>query len=228
MVREKPYKNKEQKLEKNYKEQGEQMNTKLFRFPLNIQTFAENNGDGNPNGAGGGEKTPDEKTYSAEEYNSLLKEIEKQKKLKDDYAKENAKYKENEKAKLSEDEKLKQNYEETQKEIERLNGELRKTNLSKEFVSMGFDEKSSTNLIESYEKNKDNIVDFVKDLGIEINKRIDSVRKEEQTKFNRGTTLPPNGGQKSSFDNDPTFTQLLNEQKNGSKNNARDYYLNKK
>lgn len=228
MVREKPYKNKEQKLEKNYKEQGEQMNTKLFRFPLNIQTFAENNGDGNPNGAGGGEKTPDEKTYSAEEYNSLLKEIEKQKKLKDDYAKENAKYKENEKAKLSEDEKLKQNYEETQKEIERLNGELRKTNLSKEFVSMGFDEKSSTKLIESYEKNKDNIVDFVKDLGIEINKRIDSVRKEEQTKFNRGTTLPPNGGQKSSFGNDPTFTQLLNEQKNGSKNNARDYYLNKK
>ena len=60
----------------------------------------------------------------------------------------------------------------------------------------------------------------------EVNKRIDSVRKEEQEKFNRGTPIPPNGGKPTTDSYDPAFQKLLDEKKKTS-NNARDYYLGK-
>lgn len=198
-----------------------------FRFKLhNIQLFGEPNQGGDPNPSGGEDKNPTPKTYSEEEFKNLQAELEKQKKLKDQYSNEISEYKKKEKAKLTEDEKAKLQQEETQKEIERLNLELRKTYLSKEFLTMGFDDKTTEKIVSSYEANKDDIVKFVKELGLEVNKRIDSVRKEEQEKFNRGTPIPPNGGKQTTDSYDPAFQKLLDEKKKTS-NNARDYYLGK-
>lgn len=198
-----------------------------FRFKLNnIQLFGEPNQGGEPNPSGGEDKNPTPKTYSEDEFKTLQAELEKQKKLKDQYSNEISEYKKKEKAKLTEDEKAKLQQEETQKEIERLNLELRKTYLSKEFLTMGFDDKTTEKIVSSYEANKDDIVKFVKELGLEVNKRIDSVRKEEQEKFNRGTPIPPNGGKSTTDSFDPAFQKLLDEKKKTS-NNARDYYLGK-
>ena len=198
-----------------------------YRFKLhNIQLFGEPNPSGEPNPNGAGEPNPTPKTYSEEEFKNLQAELEKQKKLKDQYSNEISEYKKKEKAKLTEDEKAKLQQEETQKEIERLNLELRKTYLSKEFLTMGFDDKTTEKIVSSYEANKDDIVKFVKELGLEVNKRIDSVRKEEQEKFNRGTPIPPNGGKPTTNSYDPAFQKLLDEKKKTS-NNARDYYLGK-
>lgn len=198
-----------------------------FRFKLNnIQLFGEPNQGGEPNPSGGEDKKITPKTYSEDEFKTLQAELEKQKKLKDQYSNEISEYKKKEKAKLTEDEKAKLQQEETQKEIERLNLELRKTYLSKEFLTMGFDDKTTEKIVSSYEANKDDIVKFVKELGLEVNKRIDSVRKEEQEKFNRGTPIPPNGGKPTTDSFDPAFQKLLDEKKKTS-NNARDYYLGK-
>lgn len=219
MVREKPYKNKKQKLEKNLKEQGEKMKNK-FRFPLNIQCFAEEPTDGEPNPSSGS------KTYSEEEYNQLLAELEKQKSLKDKYSSEIADYKKKEKEKMTDDQKKDMQQKELIEKLDLVQKELRMTKMSKEFISVGFNEEATKNIIESYEKNREDPIEFTKMLCASIKKFIDSVRLEEQQKFNQNTPLPPNGGN-TGEKTDPLLQSII-DLKKGNGNSARDYYLGNK
>ena len=186
-------------------------------FPLNLQLFADDGGD---NGGNGGQP----KTYTQEEFDKLVAERDKFKKANDDLSKENANYKRQAKDKLSEEEKLAEERKEKDKILEETRKELLTIKMTKEFMNTGFDEKTISSIIESF--NSGDSVKFAKDLSTHIKALIDNVRKEEQTKFQQSSTTPPaNGGQSSGLD--PMVERYISS-KNSNSNSAREMLFGKK
>ena len=185
-------------------------------LPLNIQLFAENE-DGN----GGNGGTP--KTYTQEEFDKLIAERDKYKKANDDLSKENANYKRQAKDKLSEEEKIKQAQEEKDKLLADTQKELLSIKVSKEFISAGFDEKSTEAIIESF--NKGDSVEFVKTLATHIKTLVENARKEEKENFQKSAKIPPSGSGKTSG-LDPQVERYIT--KKSSNNSARELLFGKK
>ena len=186
-------------------------------FPLNLQLFADDGGD---NGGNGGQP----KTYTQEEFDKLIAERDKFKKANDDLSKENANYKRQAKDKLSEEEKLAEERKEKDKILEETRKELLSIKMTKEFMNTGFDEKTISSIIESF--NSGDSVKFAKDLSTHIKALIDNVRKEEQTKFQQSSTTPPaNGGHSSGLD--PMVERYISS-KNSNSNSAREMLFGKK
>ena len=186
-------------------------------FPLNLQLFADDGGD---NGGNGGQP----KTYTQEEFDKLIAERDKFKKANDDLSKENANYKRQAKDKLSEEEKLAEERKEKDKILEETRKELLSIKMTKEFMNTGFDEKTISSIIESF--NSGDSVKFAKDLSTHIKALIDNVRKEEQTKFQQSSTTPPaNGGRSSGLD--PMVERYISS-KNSNSNSAREMLFGKK
>lgn len=175
-------------------------------LPLNLQLFSE-----------GGDPEPP-KTYTQEEYDKLLQEVEKQKKEKDKYSKELSDFKKKEKEKLTEEEKLIEEQKLKDEELSNTKKELLTIKMSKELMTIGFDEKTITTILESY--NKGDGVEFAKTLSTNILTLIENVRKEEQTKFQQSGVTPPNGGGKVTSGLDPVVERYINN-RNSNKNVAR-------
>ena len=191
-------------------------NKKLF--PLDLQLFAN---DGlNDGGTNGGTNEIPPKTYSEDEYNKLLTEIEKQKREKDKYSKELADLKKKEKDKLTEEEKLIEEQKARDEELEKTRKELLTIKMSKELMNIGFDEKTINTILESFSKGDG--VEFAKTLSTHINILIENVRKEEKTKFQQNSTTPPtgnNGGRINGLD--PVVERYI-QNKNTNTNKARE------
>lgn len=176
-------------------------------FPLNLQLFA----DGGEGGNGGGEPP---RTYSQEEYDKLMAEVNKYKTANDKLSSENAEHKRKAKEKLSEDEKKAQEQKEKEEQLLLAQQELLTIKMSKEFMTVGFDEKTINEIVESF--NKGDSVVFAKTLSTHIGKLIENVRKEEQIKFQQSSTTPPNGSGKGTSGLDPIVERYINNKKSNN------------
>lgn len=192
-------------------------NIKRGLMPLNIQLFAEKTDDDE---SGVNENTP--KTYSQEEYDNIVSEMNKIKKANDNLSKENAEYKRSAKEKMSKEEQALEAQKEKDKILQETQKELLSMKLSKEFVTAGFDDETCNELIKSF--NDDDNVSFVKLLSQKIKTLVDNARKEEQENAKRNATLPPNGKQINGVN--PIIERYINS-KNSNTNSAREMYLKK-
>ena len=188
-------------------------------LPLNIQMFAENE-DVVDNG-GVSEETP--KTYSQEEYDKIIAERDKFKKSIDNLTKENADFKRKQKEKMSEEEKIAEVQKEKDRVLQETQKELLGLKLSKEFMIAGFNEETTSLLVESF--NNNDSVEFIKTLSKEIKNLVENARKQEQESFKQNGTLPPNGKQQSGMNS--MVEKIIKERNSSNTNKAREYYLGK-
>lgn len=191
------------------------MKEKFNLLPLNIQMFAEGED-------GGSEETP--KTYSQEDMDKIIAERDKLKQANDNLSKENADHKRKAKEKLSEEEKKAQAQQEKDKQLEEAQKELLSIKMSKELVLAGFDDKTTNDIIESF--NAGDNVEFAKTLAKCINSLVDKVRKEEKEKFQQGAKVPPSGSGKQKSGLDPQVERYINRKT--SSNSAREMLFGKK
>ena len=187
-------------------------------LPLNIQLFAENE---NADNGGGSEETP--KTYSQEEYDKIIAERDKFKKSIDNLTKENADFKRKQKEKMSEEEKIAEAQKEKDRVLQETQKELLGLKLSKEFMIAGFNEETTSLLVESF--NNNDSVEFIKTLSKEIKNLVENARKQEQESFKQNGTLPPNGKQQSGMNS--MVEKIIKERNSSNTNKAREYYLGK-
>lgn len=209
MVREKPFKTKEHKLEKNYKEQEKTKMEKSKFYRFNIQMFAE--GDQEP------EVTPTEPTIEdlKAEIEKQRLEIEKQKKEKDKYSKELGDLKKAQVAKLSVEEQEKQARQELEEQLKQAQLEINSTKMSKEFLKIGFDEKTITDLVKV--ANEQDVISFIQALSTPIMNLIENVRKEEKANFLKSSYLPNGSNPNGNKGIDPIIQQMLDKQKEENK-----------
>lgn len=106
---------------------------------------------GTNNGANGDEKTP--KTYTAEEYQALQSQLEKQKNAFDKTAKELSQIKKENTAKLSETEQKDARIKELEDEIKSTTLEFNKSKLSSSLTASGYSEKEAQALTDSFLSN---------------------------------------------------------------------------
>ena len=187
---------------------------KFYHF--NIQMFAE--------GEQPQEKTPTEP--SIEELKAEIEkqklEIEKQKKEKDKYSKELGDLKKSQQAKLSAEEQDKIERQELEEKLKQAQLEINSTKMSKEFLKVGFDEKTITDLVKV--ANEQDIIKFVQTLSTSISQLIENVRKEEKENFLKSSYLP-NGTNPNSNKIDPIVKSILDKQK--GQNKARQLIIGK-
>lgn len=186
------------------------MEKKNFKFPLNIQLFAE---DGN----NGGQGATDTTTYSKEEYDKLKASFDKT-------SSELANLKKEARAKLSEEEKRQKEQEEKDTRLKELEIKVLTSDMTNELMSSGLEKSSISNIVEAYKKG--DMVNMAKVIATEISKQIEVVKKQAEENFQKSGTTPPAGDGKKQSDG---FVQSLLAKKNtSSSQNARDYYMGKK
>lgn len=187
---------------------------KFYHF--NIQMFAE--------GAPTPEPTPTEPTIEElkAEIEKQKLEIEKQKKEKDKYSKELGDLKKTQQAKLSAEEQDKIERQELEEKLKQAQLEINSTKMSKEFLKVGFDEKTITDLVKV--ANEQDIITFVQTLSTSISQLIENVRKEEKENFLKSSYLP-NGTNPNSNKVDPIVKSILDKQK--GQNKARQLIIGK-
>ena len=185
-------------------------------IPLNIQLFADGDGDGS---------SETSKTYSQEEMDKIIADLEKIKKANDNLSKENADYKRKTKEKMSEEEKKAKEQEEKDKLLADAQKELLSIKISKEFMVAGFDEKSTAEIVETF--NTGDSIAFAKALSTHIQKLVENVRKEEKENFQRSSKIPPTGSGKQTSGLDPQVERYINNKKSNS-NSAREMLFGKK
>lgn len=188
---------------------------------LNIQLFAEPTDGGTNDGNTKVENNP----ISKEDYDKLINDYNKLKSANDNLSKENANYKRQAKDKMSEEEKKAQQDKEKDDLIAQMRQEILSTKMSKELTGCGFDDKQCEEIITCFTKG--DMVEFTKTISNKINELVANKIKEEQKKFQASSTLPPSGtGTNDKID--PLFKSILESKESNKKNNARDYYLNRK
>lgn len=185
-------------------------------IPLNIQLFAEDDG----NGDGGAPKT-----YSQSDIDKLNAELEKFKKANDNLSKENAEHKRKAKEKLTEEEKIAQAQKEKDDLLANTQKELLAIKMSKEFMIAGFDEKTTEEIVKCF--NEKDSVEFARSLSTHIKNLIENVRKEEKEKFNQSSTIPPNGSGKQTSGLDPVVERYI-KKKNTNNSKAEEILFGKK
>jgi len=127
---------------------------------INIQLFAENQeGAETPNNAG--EPNAEQQIDYRAKYEEALLEIEKQKKVKDQYATENANYKKKEIEKMTDEEKKANELKELIDSKNKMEAELNQMRLEKDLLANGFTAEESEKLIKGNFAVKD-IADIIK------------------------------------------------------------------
>ena len=172
---------------------------------MNIQLFGED-----PQGATTPETTPQTPPRDFEkELSDLRAELEKQKGLKDAYAKENAGYKKKELEKMSDDEKRAKEYQDLVNSAEQMKAELATMKLEKEFLANGFTAEETTKLIESSSSPKA-IAEIIK-AKVEL-----AIKSAKAEAIKEGTTQQPMGNGTSSEGGKTRF-QMFQEKQNENK-----------
>lgn len=186
------------------------METRKFKFPLNIQLFADD-------GENGGQGATDTTTYSKEEYERLKASFDKT-------SSELANLKKEARAKLSEEEKRQKEQEEKDTRLKELEIKVLTSDMTNELMSSGLEKSSISNIVEAYKKG--DMVEMAKVISTEISKQIEIVKKQAEENFQKSGTTPPAGDGKKQGDG---FVQsLLQNKKTSSSQNARDFYMGKK
>lgn len=181
---------------------------------LQIQLFADD-GDGDSG-------TP--KTYTQEDIDKLNAEMEKIKKANDNLSKENADYKRKAKEKLTEEERIAQAQKEQNELLANTQKELLGIKMSKEFIVAGFDEETVNKIVKSF--SEEDGVQFAKTIASCIKTLVENVRKEEQTKFQQSSVVPPAGSGKIGNGLDPTVERYI--KRNAESNSAYESLFGKK
>ena len=150
-------------------------NRRGLMLPLNIQLFAD--GDGN-NGDGGG--TPP-KTYSEEEYNKMKAAFDKA-------SSELAEAKKKEKAKMSEEEKKKAENEEKAKEFESMKKELKQMKLSKSLSKVFTEAEECENIVKAFlDDDLEKVVELISKSQDNFRKKVE---EEAKSKFSKSAKVP--------------------------------------
>lgn len=170
---------------------------KKLLLPLNIQLFADGEGEGE-----GG--TP--KTYSEEEYKKIQEDYAKMKASFDKASSELAEEKKRNKAKMSEDEKRKADDEEKQKQFDEMSKKLKrfelKASLSKSFADTEIDD-----IVEAIIENDSNkLAELISKSHEEYKKK---VTEEAKKTFSKSSKVP--GGNGEGQDDEDEKTKLIEE-----------------
>ena len=176
---------------------------------MNIQLFGED-----PQGATTPQTTETQTQIDYEsEYKKMLAErdsfkaeAEKQKKLKDEYASENAGYKKKEIEKMSDDERKAKEYQDLVDSANQMKEELAKMKLEKEFLANGFTAEETTKLIESSSSPK-TIAEIIK-AKVEL-----AIKSAKAEAIKEGTTQQPMGNGTSSEGGKSRFQMFQESQK---------------
>lgn len=188
------------------------MEKEKFRFPLNIQLFAE---DGEDSGQGADDTTTI--TYSKEEYERLKASFDKT-------SSELANLKKEARAKLSEEEKRKQEQEEKDTRLKELEIKVLTSDMTNELMLSGLEKDSISKIVEAYKKG--DMVQMAKVIATEVSNQIELVKKQAEKDFQISGTTPPLGDGKQKGDG---FVQsLLAKKQTNTSKNAREYYMGKK
>lgn len=147
------------------------------------------------------------------EIDSLTKEVEKQKGLKDDYARENRAYKDKEKERLPEEEKRKQEQQEMLEKYKAMENEVAQMKLEKDLLANGFTTEESEKLVKS-----GITVEAVKPFAEIIKARVDSSVKSATAEFTKNSTSQPLMGKGSADGNAKSDFQVHQESKKKSSN----------
>ena len=170
---------------------------KKLLLPLNIQLFADGEGEGE-----GG--TP--KTYSEEEYKKIQEDYAKMKASFDKASSELAEEKKRNKAKMSEDEKRKADDEEKQKQFDEMSKKLKrfelKASLSKSFADTEIDD-----IVEAIIENDSNkLAELISKSHEEYKKK---VTEEAKKTFSKSSKVP--GGNGEGQDDEDEKTKLIED-----------------
>lgn len=169
---------------------------------INIQLFAEPDGATTPDTSANSE-TPPSVNYE-QEYKKLQIELEKQKKLKDDYAKESAGYKKQLAEKMTDDEKNAQAQKEFADRMAILEAENKSMKLEKELLTSGFTTEESEKLI------KGNFA--IKDIAEILKTRVEDAVKSARAELIKETTpSSPMGNGTTNNTQDKTGFQKFQE-----------------
>lgn len=189
-------------------------NRHLLSMAKNIQLFADDNGGGEP------------KTYSAEEYEALLKERDNLKNRTDELSKNEKALKEQLKSKLSDEEKGKQEREEIDKQLQEELAKLKADNLTYkikgELASGGFESGEIDNLTKHIIAN--DVDSLIKELSTQRKNLAEKLRKEIIAELQKQNKLP-NGFGGNENEVDPNVQNFIDNKKALNKSNARDFYL---
>ena len=192
-------------------------NKKLFKYPLNIQLFADGDNEG-------GDLTPqngdqEKNTITFEEYSKLKSQFDKT-------SSELAKMKKEEKARMSEDEKKALELQQREAHYQELERKVLRGEMQNELINSGLDNDSISKILDTYfSEDKPDIINVCKTIAQVLKKNIDTIKENAKDEFQRGSTMPPlNDDSKT---DDPFMKSLIAKRAASNSQNARDFYFKK-
>ena len=192
-------------------------NKKLFKYPLNIQLFADGDNDGDPTPPQNGE--PTKNTITFEEYSKLKSQFDKT-------SSELAKMKKEEKARMSEDEKKALELQQREAHYQELERKVLRGEMQNELINSGLDNDSISKILDTYfSEDKPDIINVCKTIAQVLKKNIDTIKENAKDEFQRGSTMPPLND--DSRTDDPFMKSLIAKKAASNSQNARDFYFKK-
>lgn len=151
-----------------------------FLLPLNIQLFADGDGDGGDGGS--------PKTYSEEEYKKVQDELAKMKASFDKTSSELAAEKKKAKEKLSEEEKKRLEGEEKEKQFAEMQKELKQMKLSKNLSKVFTDEGECEAIAKAFmDDDIDKVIELIGKSHENFKKKVE---EEAKSKFSKSAKVP--------------------------------------
>lgn len=192
-------------------------NKKLFKYPLNIQLFADGDNDGEPTPPQNGDQ--EKNTITFEEYSKLKSQFDKT-------SSELAKMKKDEKARMSEEEKKALELQQREAHYQELERKVLRGEMQNELINSGLDNDSISKILDTYfSEDKPDIINVCKTIAQVLKKNIDTIKENAKDEFQRGSTMPPlNDDSKT---DDPFMKSLIAKKAASNSQNARDFYFKK-
>ena len=192
-------------------------NKKLFKYPLNIQLFADGDNEGDPTPPQNGNQ--EKNTITFEEYSKLKSQFDKT-------SSELAKMKKEEKARMSEDEKKALELQQREAHYQELERKVLRGEMQNELINSGLDNDSISKILDTYfSEDKPDIINVCKTIAQVLKKNIDTIKENAKDEFQRGSTMPPlNDDSKT---DDPFMKLLIAKRAASNSQNARDFYFKK-
>lgn len=192
-------------------------NKKLFKYPLNIQLFADGDNEGGNQSPQNGDQ--EKNTITFEEYSKLKSQFDKT-------SSELAKMKKEEKARMSEDEKKALELQQREAHYQELERKVLRGEMQNELINSGLDNDSISKILDTYfSEDKPDIINVCKTIAQVLKKNIDTIKENAKDEFQRGSTMPPlNDDSKT---DDPFMKSLIAKKAASNSQNARDFYFKK-
>ena len=192
-------------------------NKKLFKYPLNIQLFADGDNEGGNQPPQNGDQ--EKNTITFEEYSKLKSQFDKT-------SSELAKMKKEEKARMSEDEKKALELQQREAHYQELERKVLRGEMQNELINSGLDNDSISKILDTYfSEDKPDIINVCKTIAQVLKKNIDTIKENAKDEFQRGSTMPPlNDDSKT---DDPFMKSLIAKRAASNSQNARDFYFKK-